>query len=584
MSHELFYTSAPRGLRRGSNGYCTVAATRGLPPLLGQQLERLSDYRPPADGPDASPVVLSHLRVNVPGKTYSVLSRICPAGVDHTHRAIFFAHHVALEPAELPPAGPAWLLGQPGFLQTRWDGQVRELPSGRQPPRGLSPPAVCRAWQKAAGDAGWAGVLAEGFLDHPDRVVYLLYPPSVEPLPLLVEALALLPSDQRWRVTFSTVCLAAPQDAACAWRFLPRETAEARKVRGSPGALVLDLGAPLGPAQGGALAATARTGKVPVAAAFPAAPGPASAPLPRLTAPPAGSWMSGGDPTPSPPPTTELPPPPEPEAVAPEPAAAPGASRLPFVLGLLAGLLLAGLASAAGLYLVKQGHDRELQAEKTKHQEELQTAEGKARKSGGEKDRALEAEQRRAQALETELTQVKAQAAAADALKGEVNNLKSDLSVKVGELALEKRTRETAQEALKNRDAALQLIYDVLFDKSYQTNEPGKPLKDRFAALRKGAAVEPGPWKQDLGKWMDYETNALANAQADLATLDKQLAWLDANKKYRTDPFKKFGYEREYDDAKKRLDALKQKPGSVLVARLLESFQKALDDLSPKGK
>ena len=49
MSHELFYTSAPRGLRRGSNGYCTVAATRGLPPLLGQQLERLSDYRPPAD-------------------------------------------------------------------------------------------------------------------------------------------------------------------------------------------------------------------------------------------------------------------------------------------------------------------------------------------------------------------------------------------------------------------------------------------------------------------------------------------------------------------------------------------------------
>ena len=61
MSHELFYTSAPRGLRRGSNGYCTVAATRNLPPWLGQQLERLSDYRALADGADAarSPVALS---------------------------------------------------------------------------------------------------------------------------------------------------------------------------------------------------------------------------------------------------------------------------------------------------------------------------------------------------------------------------------------------------------------------------------------------------------------------------------------------------------------------------------------------
>src|SRR4051794_30680811 len=245
MSHELLYTSAPRGLRPGTNGYCPVAATRGLPGGLGQQLERLSDYRPLFDpaGPGANrnPVALSHLRVSGSGKTYSVLSRICPAGVDHTQRGIFFAHHVALEPAELPPAGPAWLLAQPGFLAKRWDGQVRELPAGRQPPAGTGPAGVCRAWKQATGDAGWAGVLAESFLDHPERPVYLLYPLGLDLLPLLAEALALLPPDQRWRVTFSTFYVSVPPDVGCAWRCLPAEAPAASRARATPGALVLDL-------------------------------------------------------------------------------------------------------------------------------------------------------------------------------------------------------------------------------------------------------------------------------------------------------------------------------------------------------
>ena len=39
MSHELCFTSAPRGLRPGSNGYCTVVASRGLPFELVERLE-----------------------------------------------------------------------------------------------------------------------------------------------------------------------------------------------------------------------------------------------------------------------------------------------------------------------------------------------------------------------------------------------------------------------------------------------------------------------------------------------------------------------------------------------------------------
>ena len=40
MSHELFYTSARRGLKPGSQGFCTVGQTRNLPAALAEQLER----------------------------------------------------------------------------------------------------------------------------------------------------------------------------------------------------------------------------------------------------------------------------------------------------------------------------------------------------------------------------------------------------------------------------------------------------------------------------------------------------------------------------------------------------------------
>ena len=52
MTQELIYTSAPRGLKPGSHGFCTVAVTQGMPPNLAERLEALSGYRhvyPPQD-------------------------------------------------------------------------------------------------------------------------------------------------------------------------------------------------------------------------------------------------------------------------------------------------------------------------------------------------------------------------------------------------------------------------------------------------------------------------------------------------------------------------------------------------------
>src|SRR5436305_464287 len=137
MSQELFFTSAPQGLQPGSQGFCTVAATRGMSPQLAEKLEGLSAYKPlyPPLDPKASlnPVGYSHLRVAVGGKSYHVLSRVSAAGLDYSNRTNKFAHHVVLEDSELPAAGPAWVLQQPGFLESVWDGQVKHLPAGRRP-------------------------------------------------------------------------------------------------------------------------------------------------------------------------------------------------------------------------------------------------------------------------------------------------------------------------------------------------------------------------------------------------------------------------------------------------------------------
>lgn len=80
MSHELIYTSAPRGLKPGSRGFCTVASTPGMTQPLADRLESLSGYRHAFAAHDSqaalNPVNYSHLIVAIAGRKQHVLSRI----------------------------------------------------------------------------------------------------------------------------------------------------------------------------------------------------------------------------------------------------------------------------------------------------------------------------------------------------------------------------------------------------------------------------------------------------------------------------------------------------------------------------
>ena len=265
MSHELVYTSAPRGLKPGSRGFCTVLSTQGMPAPLAATLESLSGYRPlftPADTRAAdNPVVWSYLKVSAVGRTIPLLSRIADCGLDYSQRANKLAHHIALDSNELLSGGPANLLRSPGLLRSSWSDEPRVVPPRAIRTETTPPSGICTAWKSITGDAGWAGVLAESFLADPERSVILLFAAGQDILPLFAEAISLLPADQRWNVTFSTYFTSLAPGVKCVWRAMIHDSKEAHESLRQINALRIDLtSSNLGPATGGPLVTAARTG------------------------------------------------------------------------------------------------------------------------------------------------------------------------------------------------------------------------------------------------------------------------------------------------------------------------------------
>jgi len=264
MIQEIIYTSAPRGLKVGSKGFCTVVSTRNMMKPLAARLEALSAYRhllPPGD--PHNPVTYAHIISPVAGRKYHVLSRIGDAGLDYSQRSNKIAHHVALDArtALQCPAGPAWLLKQPGFMRTQWQGEPGYIEHARSLPVGTLAPRICERWRESTGDAGWASILARHVGPHQDGDVYLICDPETDVLALVLEAQSLLTAQQRWLATFSTNYTRLPPDVVCRWRFVIDGTAEARDLRRRHHLRVHDLTGNLPPAPDSPAANAARTGQ-----------------------------------------------------------------------------------------------------------------------------------------------------------------------------------------------------------------------------------------------------------------------------------------------------------------------------------
>ena len=268
MAFELIYTSNPTGIR-GSSGFCTVAHTDSMPKPLMTILEGLSGYNPlyPHYDPQAwnNPVSYAHcIRDN-----YHILSRVCFNGTDYTQRSNKLASHIAIDEIEVCtlPGGPSSVFLVDGiFKDANWQikPEIYEKP--------LILPQVslnggrCKTWEKVTGDAGWGGVLAENYLNKPDKNAYIVYSPEQHDviLQLINESLALLPEAVRWNVSFNTYCTNIPAGITYLWRCCLAGSDMIAKARHIGTDLIIDISQPLPKATGNELVGFARTGINPI--------------------------------------------------------------------------------------------------------------------------------------------------------------------------------------------------------------------------------------------------------------------------------------------------------------------------------
>ena len=238
MSFEVVHTSVVRGLR-GESGFATAIMTRGLPAGLESGLQDVSGYdHDSARAVGVDTVEWAHRIVTVRGRPYTVLSRVAPNGVDASRRPNRIAHHLVLEPHERALGGPAWMLGQFGAFETGTP-EVTERTTPPVLPTGDLPVRAAHAWSAAGFDAGWAGVVAQSLVDHPQAVVYVVLPEALDALPLVIDVLALMPNDRRWHVTFSTRPLVVLPHVRCQLRFVRAEAPGLARMLAEPGARVV---------------------------------------------------------------------------------------------------------------------------------------------------------------------------------------------------------------------------------------------------------------------------------------------------------------------------------------------------------
>ena len=251
MIQELISTSAPRCLN-GNAGFGIVAQTRGMAPNVSLAVDALSGYTHiAAAGSGKNPTVYLHAIRRTGGKSLHVVSRVADCGNDYSGRTNRIAHHLVIDEGYVRnlPGGPANLVAQ-NIFRHNWSDKPGEIP-----PRNLHcqdvPPKKCVIWERMTGDAGWGGIVAE----HAERVnpISIIFSPeqhNSEHLQVLIgEALALLPSQVRWRVTFSTYYMQSQETSSD--KIQIKCVLSGSESRQSPNTLMIDLRQRLAPVSAG---------------------------------------------------------------------------------------------------------------------------------------------------------------------------------------------------------------------------------------------------------------------------------------------------------------------------------------------
>ena len=200
---------------------------RESPPKYISLCESLSSYRYlyPLDHPlyDLNPAIYSHHRFYINRQPVSILSKVVPAGRDYSGRENKFAHHIILDQDETVRCGPAWVMMNGALFRDNWNEEPCLLPMNTiELPRVSASEEKFSApnWQSLYGDGKPAGILAQSAIDRPGAPSFIIFDPQkiYSCLPLIVDAMMLIPPEKRWEITFNTCFFSKPMDSDCLWR------------------------------------------------------------------------------------------------------------------------------------------------------------------------------------------------------------------------------------------------------------------------------------------------------------------------------------------------------------------------------
>ena len=226
---ELIYTSSSKGVDRGSQGYCTVACSDSIPPMLKMNLETMSDYSwifPPHHKDfENNPVNYSFLKVKAGEEWLRVISRIGLNGLDYSGRPNKIAHFICLQDDDLDEChsfSPANIVSKRETFVEKWEEDSQFLEKDVSELGSEPSTSSCAYWQEVTGDGGWASHFVQKYHDSMDSQICVIYDLSVDPLKLIFEASSLLSPEEQWDTTFSTYFNGASLNTSCNWRFILR--------------------------------------------------------------------------------------------------------------------------------------------------------------------------------------------------------------------------------------------------------------------------------------------------------------------------------------------------------------------------
>ncbi|MCF6175061.1 MAG: hypothetical protein L3J71_04800 [Victivallaceae bacterium] len=246
MAGELVYTSVPKGLNKGESGFCVVARSASIPPILLNRLAALSGYKEMISAIDPrandNPVNFANTLIDCGNEQFTVISRVGFAGLDYTGRSNKIADHLILTEDEVASAGPGELLAIQELFYTSWNKPPLLLPENAKliPQK---PIAVTNAdyWERITGKSDWAEHLIELSRRNPDKPIYIITRLGVDNLALVREALRLLPIHEQWQYTFSTYCSSNIRGINYRWRFIYPGTDIYDKIKKRSNAIKFDL-------------------------------------------------------------------------------------------------------------------------------------------------------------------------------------------------------------------------------------------------------------------------------------------------------------------------------------------------------